>query len=150
MRILLDTSVAVAGLLSSHPFHGVSVPWLSAAKSGNFEFIFSGHSLAELYAVLTRLPTQPRISPDTAGMLIRESILSCARIGVLGGDDYVSLVGEMIEGGKAGGTIYDAVIAKVAQLWHVDMLVALNVSDFQRVWPGGGARIVLPQSVAVP
>ncbi len=150
MRVMLDTSVAVAGLLSGHPFHEASVAWLSAAKAGSFEFIFSGHSLAELYAVLTRLPMQPRMTPDTAGKLIREGILSCARIEVLGGEDYVSVIGEMIKDRKTGGVVYDAIIAKVAQLSQVDILITLNVSDFRRVWPDGAARIVPPQSVAVP
>lgn len=98
----------------------------------------------------TRLPMQPRMTPDTAGKLIREGILSCARIEVLGGEDYVSVIGEMIKDRKTGGVVYDAIIAKVAQLSQVDILITLNVSDFRRVWPDGAARIVPPQSVAVP
>ncbi|MBS0261361.1 MAG: PIN domain-containing protein [Planctomycetes bacterium] len=63
MKMLLDTSVLVAGMLSDHAHHSVAWPWLERAKAGAFEFVVAGHSLAELYAVLTKLPRRPRISP---------------------------------------------------------------------------------------
>ena len=59
MKALLDTSTLVAAMLPDHVHHPHALPWLSQAKGGGFEFVCSGHSLAELYAVLTRLPRTP-------------------------------------------------------------------------------------------
>jgi hypothetical protein len=52
--------------------------------------------------------------------------------------------------GITGGAVYDAVIACVAERTAVDHLVTLNVADFQRVWPGGAARIISPQTHSPP
>jgi len=46
--------------------------------------------------------------------------------------------------GLAGGIIYDALIAKVAQKSRVGRLVTINVEDFRRVWPEGEDVIVAP------
>ena len=63
MKVLLDTSVLVSAMLPDHVHHAHSQPWLERAKAGAFEAVISGHSLAELYSVLTRLPRTPRIGP---------------------------------------------------------------------------------------
>jgi hypothetical protein len=126
------------------------VPWLSQAKGGAFEFVCSGHGLAELYAVLTRLPRTPPIGPDEALRLIRENVTSCARLDSLSSDDYASLIELLARNRIGGGAVYDAVIARVAELAGVDYLVTLNVGDFQRVWPAGAARIVSPQTEPPP
>ena len=55
MRALLDTSTLIAAMLPDHVHHAHALPWLAQAKAGAFEFVCSGHSLAEIYAVLTRL-----------------------------------------------------------------------------------------------
>jgi predicted nucleic acid-binding protein len=56
MKALLDTSTLIAAMLPDHVHHAPALAWLSRAKSGAFEFVCSAHSLAEVYAVLTRLP----------------------------------------------------------------------------------------------
>ena len=105
MKVLLDTSVVVAALLPTHPSHGAAVTWLSRAKADAYEFLLAAHSLAELYAVLTRLPVSPRISPEAAGRLIQENILSAARILALSVDEYVALVDGLIDKPLAGGAV---------------------------------------------
>jgi predicted nucleic acid-binding protein len=150
MKVLLDTSVAVAALLRGHPSHSVAALWLSRAHARAFDFLFSAHSLAELYAVLTRIPVAPAIAPAVAGQLIRENILSCATVVALRPNQYAELIDEAAARGLLGGMIYDAVIAKVAELNGVDLLVTGNAAHFQQVWPAGAARVVAPQSVAVP
>ncbi len=150
MKILLDTSVVVAALLPGHESHQAAVPWLSRAKSGAFQFIFSAHSLAELYAVLTRIPVSPPISPETAGKLIHENIVSAASLVAIRADEYLSVLKEMIEEGLTGGAVYDAVIVAAAKRAEVDLLVTLNTGHFQRIWPAGAARIVSPTAAPVP
>ncbi len=150
MRILLDTSVVVAALLPEHESHQAAVPWLSRARAGAFQFIFSAHSLAELYAVLTKIPVSPPISPEMAAKLIRENIVSTATLVAVHADEYLRLLEGLVEKGLTGGAVYDAVIAEAAKRAGVDMLVTLNVGHFQRVWPEGAGRIFSPTAVPVP
>lgn len=66
MKALLDTSTLVAAMLPDHVHHAHAMPWLSRTKDAAFEFVCSGHSLVEVYAILTRLPRTPPIGPDEA------------------------------------------------------------------------------------
>lgn len=150
MKALLDTSTLIAAMLPDHVHHGVAVPWLSQAKNGAFEFVSAAHSLAETYAVLTRLPRTPPIGPEEAWRLIQENVTSCARQHALSGVEYVALIELLAKNSVSGGAVYDALIARVADLAGVDYLVTLNVADFQRVWPAGAGRIVSPQTQGPP
>jgi predicted nucleic acid-binding protein len=130
--------------------HVDALPWLSQAKSGAFEFVCSGHTLAEIYAVLTRLPRTPPIGPDEALQLIQENITSHARVHSLSSDEYALLIESLAQNRITGGAVYDAIIARVGELTSVDYLVTLNVTDFQRVWPAAAARIISPQTQPPP
>ena len=115
MRVLSDTSVLVAGLVESHPMHALAFPWLELAKAGEIELLISTHSLAELYAVLTRLPTRPRIPPGTAWRLIRENVETPAHVVVLHASDYRIVLERLAAAGLTGGVVYDALIARAAE-----------------------------------
>ena len=73
-----------------------------------------------------------------------------AALGALSADEYRSVLESASQAGWVGGVIYDALIAKVADAAGVDRLITLNVSDFQRVWPAGTARIASPQTLPPP
>ena len=150
MKVLLDSATLIAAMLPDHVHHPDAYPWLAQGKAGVFEFFASGHSLAEVYAVLTRLPRTPRISPADAWSLLEENVTSCANLIALSGSQYALLIAELSQRGVMGGTVYDAVIAKAAELAEVDRLVTLNEAHFQRVWPSGASRIVSPLSAAPP
>jgi predicted nucleic acid-binding protein len=66
MKALLDSSTLIAAMLPDHVHHGPAFAWLSQAKVRAFEFVVSAHGLAEVYAVLTRLPRTPPIGPVEA------------------------------------------------------------------------------------
>lgn len=66
MKVLFDTSVLVAAMLAEHPRHPESLPWLQRVQVKEIAGFVSTHTLAELYAVLTRLPRTPRINPGLA------------------------------------------------------------------------------------
>ena len=149
MKVLLDTSVLVSAMLPDHMHHAHSQPWLERAKAGAVEAVVSGHTLAELYAVLTRLPRTPRISPAEALQLIQQNVTSNTLV-TLSADDYVKLIEQLARLGVAGGPVYDAVIAKAAELAGVDYLLTLNVGHFQRVWPMGASRVVSPLALTPP
>jgi predicted nucleic acid-binding protein len=149
MRVLLDTSVLVSGMLSDHVQHAQTQPWLATAKGGAFEAVVSGHSLAELFAVLTRLPRIPRITPAEALQMIQQNLASYTRVS-LSAADYWQLVDDLAQLGVAGGAVYDGVIAKAAELAQVDLLLTLNVRHFQRIWPNGASRVVSPLAMPPP
>jgi predicted nucleic acid-binding protein len=124
MKALLDSSTMIAAMLPDHVHHDPAHAWLSQGKAGAYEFVVSGHSLAEVYAVLTTLPRTPRISPTEAWQMIQENVLASANVITLTAGDYAALVGELGQRGIIGGTVYDAVIAKAAELAHADRLGA--------------------------
>ena len=64
MKVLIDTSTMIAAMLSDHPHHAESQIWISQAKAGIFDFFASAHSVAEIYAVLTRLEREPEAKKD--------------------------------------------------------------------------------------
>ena len=148
MKVLLDSSVLIAALLPDHVHHGSAHAWLVQAKLGTFEFVVSGHTLAEVYSVLTRLPRTPPISPTDAWRLLRENIISSARIVTL--SDYIDLLTQLSQRGISGGAVYDAIIARAAELAQVDRLLTINKAHFHKVWPLGSSKIVSPLLVAVP
>jgi len=144
LKVLFDTSVLVAGLIESHPDHERAFSWIHRSGTGEIDFLVAGHSLAELYAVLTRLPVSPKISPIIARRLIRESIEAAARIITLSSEEYLEVLTNMAELNLAGGIIYDALIAAAAKKSDCDMLLTLNKKDFLRVWPEKSNRILEP------
>ena len=81
--------------------------------------------------------------------LLRENILSCAQLVAPAADDYVAIVEDLAARGLRGGVVYDAVIARAAEISQVDYLVTFNTQHFQQVWPAGIARIVAPQALPI-
>ena len=66
MRILFDTSTLVAAVVEGHPAHVAAFPWLQRVKDKAETGIVAAHSLAELYAILTRLPVPEGMGIETA------------------------------------------------------------------------------------
>jgi len=82
--------------------------------------------------------------------MLQENVTSRANLVTLAGNDYAALIADLSQRGIMGGTVYDGVIAKAADLAQVDHLVTLNEAHFRQVWPAGGSRIVSPLSVGPP
>ncbi|WP_424082201.1 type II toxin-antitoxin system VapC family toxin [Mycobacterium sp.] len=100
--VAVDTSVAVSLLVVGHEYHAQVAAW-----ARDRTLCLSGHSLAETYAVLTRLPGDARVSAPDAVSLIDENFAQplmlsaraarlchreCAGKGVTGGATYDALV----------------------------------------------------------
>jgi predicted nucleic acid-binding protein len=131
-RILFDTSCIVSALLQAHPEHARTSPWLNKATLGQVSGFIAAHSLAETYAILTRLPQGLRATPRDALTLIKHN-LTPLEIVTLSVDDYLNTVERMVNLGLPGGGIYDALIAKAALVAKVDILLTLNSKDFTRL-----------------
>ena len=139
MSTMLDTSVLVAAFVRRHPRHDVAIGALRRAD----DLTIAAHMLAETYAVLTRLPTRPRISGGVARKLIRENLTARGRVVALSARDYDAALGRMADLGLTGGAVYDALIVAAAQKAKVDRFVTFNGADFRRVWPEAGDRLAV-------
>ena len=132
MRTLFDTSVLVAAFEVSHPRHTVCLPWLQQAQAELIDGLIATHTLAEVYAVLTRLPVRPRISPELAQRLITAN-LERFEIIPLTAEDYQIAIAQMVDLNLPGGAIYDALIAQAAVKAEVNTLLTLNPEHFTRL-----------------
>jgi len=144
MKILLDTSVLVAALVEEHPMHGRALSWLIRIKERADIGIVAAHTIAELYAVLTRLPFQPRISPSLAQHLIQQDVLVNCQVVVLSQQDYEAVVTHLAQVGIVGGAVYDALILYAAAKADVDRIVTLNKNDFCRIYPDLADKVSVP------
>lgn len=150
MKVLLDTSVLIAALLEDHLFHRQAAPWLECLQRQDVEGIMSAHSLAELYAAISRMPTTPRLSPADAISAIEDNVLPFVKVRALDGRSYAALIRRVAAAGLSGGVVYDAVHAEVARRAGVDLLVTLNPRDFERVWTGRPEQVVSPLDTPPP
>jgi len=101
---LLDTSVAVALLVSDHSAHERTIAQLPQGSLG-----LSGHAVFETFSVITRLPNH-RVSPAMAHTLISENFpRSIAYRATLEDLDEIS------RASLAGGQVYDALGALAAR-----------------------------------
>lgn len=144
MRALFDTSVLVPAVVQAHSMHARALPWLMQARSKDLQLVLSCHSLAELYASLTRLPVSPRITPDRASKIIHDIVAAAIDIVPLSPEDYTSTIQRVSGMGLSGGIIYDALIACAAEKAGVERLVTFNASHFRQVWPEGESLLVIP------
>ncbi|KJH71192.1 PIN domain-containing protein [Aliterella atlantica] len=132
MNVLFDTSVLVAALIVDHPKHSESLPWLRRVKAGEIQGFISTHTLAELYAVLTRLPLSQPIAPTLAQRLIEENLDKFQKV-VLTAEDYQITLVRLVRLNIIGGSIYDGLIAQAALKANVDILLTLNPKHFNRL-----------------
>jgi predicted nucleic acid-binding protein len=144
VKVLFDTSVLVAAIVEAHSAHERALPWLARGRSGKLDAVVSAHTAAETFAVLSTMPLSPRIGPGLARQLVRENVLSVARVVALSARDYAAVIDELGDLGVPGGAVYDALIARAAVKAQADQLLTLNPKDFLRVWPGGAERIRTP------
>jgi predicted nucleic acid-binding protein len=129
----LDTSVLVAASERSHPHHVQARAALQRVAAGQDEGFVSAHSIAEMYAVLTRLPVHPRIQPLEAARIVTENILANFGVVPVQKEDYISALNASAEGGWLGGKIYDALLLRCAMKCGADRIYTFNLSDFRKL-----------------
>ncbi|MBW4676877.1 MAG: PIN domain-containing protein [Desmonostoc geniculatum HA4340-LM1] len=144
MKVLFDTSVLVPALIVNHPKHSVCFSRLKAAESRQVQGFISTHSLAETYSVITRLPIQPRISPQQAQSIIVDISQYLEPIPLLV-NDYQAAIAEMATLNFPGGGIFDALIAQAALKAEVAILLTLNPNHFTRLGNAIANLVQVPQ-----
>jgi predicted nucleic acid-binding protein len=95
----------------------------------------SVHSIAEVYAALTRLPVQPRIHSVEAVRIITDNILPHFETVPVGKKDYVEALRVVGNGGWSGAKIYDALLLGCAARCGADRIYTFNLADFRLLAP---------------
>lgn len=131
MRVFLDTSVLVAACVGAHPHHARAWPLLRRVSQGLDQGFIAVHSIAETYAVLTRVPVQPRIHPSDAARLVRENFLKHFSSVAAGEDEYLEALAAVEAGGWPGAKIYDALLLACAARSGAERVYTFNLSDFR-------------------
>ena len=89
MKIFFDTSVLIATVLVQHPHHEPSLAVYQTAEKRHA--YCAAHTLAEVYASLTRLPGQQRLSSEQA-LLFLDNVAEHLTTIALDGDEYYSAI----------------------------------------------------------
>lgn len=104
--LALDASVAIPLLVRSHVAHN-----RVRAHVGTRRPTLTGHSLAETYSVLTRLPGDARLAPADAAVLIEANFADPV---LLDPGIAATLPSALATLGIAGGAVYDALVGLAA------------------------------------
>lgn len=133
--IFFDTSVLVAASTSSHPHHAQALPAVQRVVSKKDRGFISTHSIAELFAVLTRLPVVPRLHPSEVMRIVTDTVVPHFQTVPIGQRDYLEAMSMMQSGGWRGGKIYDALHLRCAVNSKADRIYTFNLRDFRALAP---------------
>jgi predicted nucleic acid-binding protein len=135
--VFFDTTVLVAASVASHPHYAQARPALLRVAAGQDKGFMSAHSIAEVYAALTRLPVQPRIHPAEAARIVTDNILPHFEVVPFDKSDYLEVLNAMGSGGWSGAKIYDALLLRSAALCAVERIYTFNLGDFRQLATAG-------------
>ena len=141
MKSFFDTSVLVATVLAQHPHHTPSLALYRRSEKHNSAC--AAHSLAELYATLTRLPGKQRMGTDQV-LLFLDDMRERLKIIHLTEDDYYSTISAAASEGILGGAVYDALLAGCALKAGCEIIYTWNIGDFSRLGPEVAKRTRTP------
>ena len=137
MEAFFDTSVLVSASERSHPHFETASAAVRRVAAGHEKGLICAHSIAEVYASLTRLPIRPRIQPDQAALIMHENILPYFSAVPLEQGDYLRALDTVGAGGLSGAKIYDALLLHCAARCKVRRIYTFNLGDFRKLAPAG-------------
>lgn len=135
VRFLADTSCIVATLQPGHQQKRFALAALNQRIDRGEHLVVAGHSLAEAYSVLTRMPPPHRAAPAEAMAVLQASFIDQAEVVTLDSHGYGALLRRAAADGIAGGRIYDAIIAACAVQAKVTVVLTFNVRHFRDLLP---------------
>ena len=141
MKFFFDTSVLIAATLLRHQHHRPSAAAYLKADKKNA--CCAAHTLAEVYASLTRMPGGQRMAGDQA-LLFIDQIRERLTVITLDEEDYCAAIASAVAQGVMGGTIYDALLAKCALKANATTIYTWDVDHFRLLGPEVARRIRTP------
>ncbi len=133
MNIFLDTTVLVASCAQTHPHYAHAAPAVRRVVAGKDTGFLSTHSIAEMYAALTRMPVQPRIHSTEAARMILSNIVAHFKAVPLTREDYLGALEQVANSGWAGAKIDDALLLYCAEKCGAERVYTFNLSDFREM-----------------
>ena len=131
----------MAAIGVDHVHYAPSQPaYLSASKNNSG---CAAHSLAEVYATLTRFPGKQRMTCEQA-LLFVDDIRKRLTIVALDEDEYWLAITESVAEGIIGGTIYDTLIARCALKARATIIYTWNLTHFRRLGSEIANRVATP------
>jgi predicted nucleic acid-binding protein len=135
VKVYFDSAVLIAGSVMDHPHHHPAAAALALVRDKKIEGWLTTHAMAEVYAVLTRTPFTPRVSPSEAWQLLTQNILPHFEVTVLSAKDYQDAIHGCATQGWTGGRVYDPLHLRAAQKAGCDQIYTFNVRHFQQLAP---------------
>jgi predicted nucleic acid-binding protein len=141
VKSFFDTSVLVAAVLEGHEHHDRSLAAFAQAdrKTG----CCAAHTLAELYATLTRIPGKQRINSDQA-LLFLDEVEERLELVYLNAREYRLAINQAAHHGVLGGTIYDALLGQCALKAGATRILTCDVAHFRRLGPEIADKVRTP------
>ncbi len=129
MKGFFDTSVLVPLFYRDHVHHRPSQDLF--IQFDHSTGCCGAHSLAEVYATLTRMPGKRRISGELA-MLFIGNIRERLSIVALNSEEYSDALVASAARGIVGGAIYDAMLAHCALKARAEAIYTWNTRHYTR------------------
>jgi len=136
-----DTSVLVPLFYRDHVHHGPSQELF--IRFNQSTGCCGAHSLAEVYATLTRMPGKRRISGEQA-MLFIGNIRERLSIVALNSEEYTHALQALAVRGIVGGAIYDAMLAQCALKAQAETIFTWNLRHYSQCGPEVVGRVRTP------
>jgi len=141
VKAFFDTSVLVAVFYGDHIRHEASLRLF--IQFDKRESCCAAHSLAELYATLTRMPGRHRISAEQAMLFIGDVRERLALV-ALDAEEYAGALATAARLGVVGGAIYDALLAACALKAQAEAIYTWNARHYARCGPNVAALLRAP------
>src|SRR5436305_14740142 len=127
MKWFVDSSVLAAAFIPGHVHHDRSFALLTSADVKTAACAV--HSLAELYATVTRLPYKYRATAHQA-LIFAETVRERFTLLALDSEEYLESIRRASSLNVVGGTLYDALVAACALKANADTLYTWNIGHF--------------------
>ena len=140
-RYLCDTNCLIASVCDWHEHHGRTHTELRHRARAQEELVLAAHSLAEIYAVLTRLPPPHRLRSGDALTLIEGNWSDTPTVHLTARETWNALRTAQRRNVR-GGQMYDALIATAALKAGASAILTWNSRNFAPF--AGDVRIESP------
>jgi hypothetical protein len=117
---------------------------MQSVHAGDHDGFVSAHSILESYAILTRLPRSPRLTPAQAATLLQENVVKHFTVIGLTPKEYGELVERLGRNATVGGQAYDALHLACGEKSGADQIFTFNTRHFVGIAPHLAERIVAP------
>jgi predicted nucleic acid-binding protein len=142
LKWFFDTSVLIPAFVEDHQDHDRCLA--AYAPSNRRIACCAAHSLAEVYAGVTRLPGAFRASPGQA-ILFLSDIENHLTIVSLDSAEYSTAIRQASANGIVGATIYDALLAACAIKARAETIYTDNARLFSMFGPEVASRVKRPE-----